>query len=250
METPGAMSGKAFMTSQPSEGPGFASLLFDRLKKVFREAAWLVGISAATMIGVLALYHPSSVQAAEVGQRQGSPTPSAGELLDQHIAEIVGKSDLPGPLAHPTLFKVPVGEHIRSIASRLEQEGIISDSQTFLVAAYYFKLQDKIKVGEYSIEARASVRDVLNMFDQGNPVDFSIAISSGLTSRQIVKMLRANTNLVGEIREIPPQAGPRHRRSPRNSPTRRGDLRTKNRRRVSETTDVFSDAALPHSRIA
>ena len=112
---------------------------------------------------------------------------------------------MPGPLTHSTLFKVPVGERVSAIASRLEQERIISDSLTFRVAAYYFKLQDKIKAGEYNIKAKASVRDVLNMFVQGNPFVFNITILTGWTSRQIVEELRANINLVGEIGEIPPE---------------------------------------------
>jgi UPF0755 protein len=87
----------------------------------------------------------------------------------------------------------------------LEQEGIISDSRTFLVTAYYGKLQDKIKAGEYTIKVKATVRDVLNMFVQGNPFVFNITILPGLTSRQIVEELRASINLVGEIREIPPE---------------------------------------------
>jgi UPF0755 protein len=119
--------------------------------------------------------------------------------------------DRPGPLSYPTVFVVPRGEGVSAIARRLEQEGVInSDSVlpgrwTFFIAARYFKVHDKIKAGEYNLKANSSIRDLLDTLVEGKSILYSISIPEGLTSQQIVERLRINTDLVGDIFEIPPE---------------------------------------------
>jgi UPF0755 protein len=111
--------------------------------------------------------------------------------------------DKPGPLGYPTVFVVPKGDGVYAIAKRLEQENIINDRWTFQIAARYFKVQDKIKAGEYNIKASASLRDILDTLVEGKSILFSISIPEGLTSYQIVERLRASPDLVGDIAELP-----------------------------------------------
>jgi UPF0755 protein len=119
--------------------------------------------------------------------------------------------DQPGPLAYPTVFVVPPareGGGVSAIARRLEQEGIIGDGiingrWTFIIASRYFRVHDKIKAGEYTIKANASLRDVLDTLVEGKSELHSIPIPEGLTSYQIVERLKANQNFVGDILEIP-----------------------------------------------
>lgn len=111
--------------------------------------------------------------------------------------------DLPGRLAYPTVFVVPRGEGVSAIARRLEQDGIINDRWTFFIASRYFKVYDKIKAGEYNIKANASLRDVLDTLVEGKSILYSISIPEGLTSHQIVERLKTDTDLFGDIREVP-----------------------------------------------
>ncbi len=114
--------------------------------------------------------------------------------------------DRAGPLAYPTVFVVPKGEGgVRAIARRLEQDGIINDRWTFIIASRYFKVHDKIKAGEFNIKANASLRDVLDVLVEGKSILYSIPIPEGLTSQQIVERLRSNPDLVGDIVDIPPE---------------------------------------------
>jgi UPF0755 protein len=113
--------------------------------------------------------------------------------------------DRPGPLSYPTVFVVPRGEGVIAIARRLEQDGIINDRWTFFIAARRFSLQDKIKAGEYTIKANASVRDVLDTLVTGKSILYSVPIPEGLTSYQIVERLKSHPDLVGDILEIPPE---------------------------------------------
>ena len=113
--------------------------------------------------------------------------------------------DVPGPLAYPTVFVVADGEGVRAIAKRLERDGIIDDRWTFIIASLYFKVNNKVKVGEYAIKVNASLRDVLDTLVEGKSILYSVTIPEGLTSYQIVERLKADTHLAGDIAEVPPE---------------------------------------------
>jgi UPF0755 protein len=111
--------------------------------------------------------------------------------------------DRPGPLNYSSVFVVPRGDGLESVARRLEKEGIIVDRWTFMIAAYYFKVHRKIKAGEYNIKAQASLRDVLDTLVEGKAILYSVTIPEGLTSYQVVERLNAHPDLVGDITEMP-----------------------------------------------
>ncbi len=113
--------------------------------------------------------------------------------------------DQAGPLNYSKVFVVAHGEGASTIARHLEQESIINDHWTFIIASRYFKVHDKIKPGEYNIKANASLRDVLDTLVEGKSILYSVAIPEGLTSYQIVEKLKANGELAGDIAEIPPE---------------------------------------------
>ncbi len=117
--------------------------------------------------------------------------------------------DRPGPTNYPTVFVVARGEGLSRIAQRLEQERIISSDSLlpgrwiFSIAALRFGVRDKIKAGEFGIKANASVRDILDVMVEGKAITHSVTIPEGLTSYQVVERLKSNTDLVGDISEIP-----------------------------------------------
>lgn len=113
--------------------------------------------------------------------------------------------DGPGPLTHSTVVTIPKGEGVNAIASRLEREGIISDRRLFVAATFYFGAQAKLKAGDYAIEARASMRDVLDTLVEGRAILYSVTIPEGFTSQQVVERLKEHPELSGEITEVPPE---------------------------------------------
>ncbi len=113
--------------------------------------------------------------------------------------------DRPGPLSYPTVFAVAKNEGVTSVARRLEQDGVINDRWTFFIASRYFKVHNKIRSGEYNIKANASLRDILDTLVEGKSVQFGVTVPEGLTSYQIVERLKANSELVGDILEMPPE---------------------------------------------
>ena len=57
--------------------------------------------------------------------------------------------------------------------------------------------------GEYSIPAGASMREILELLNQGGNVVRQVVVPEGLTSWQVVELLRAEEELSGEITEVP-----------------------------------------------
>ena len=108
-----------------------------------------------------------------------------------------------GPLAHSTVFVIPRGEGVNAIAERLERDGIINDRRIFVASVIYFKVQERLKAGEYEIRKHASMRGVLDKLVEGRAVLYKVSIPEGLTSEQIVGRLNAHKMLKGEITTIP-----------------------------------------------
>jgi UPF0755 protein len=114
--------------------------------------------------------------------------------------------DRAGPLDYPTVVVIPKGEGVRQIASRLEREGVISDRLIFIASTVlYFRVQSKLKAGEYAIKKHATMREVLDTLVDGKSILYSVSVPEGLTSYQIVKRLNANKHLKGRVRMIPPE---------------------------------------------
>jgi UPF0755 protein len=115
----------------------------------------------------------------------------------------------PGPLSVSRVIAVPKGEGRIEIATRLEDEGVISNRWTF-IASYLLKnafgeKTGDLKAGEYEFKKNASMADVLAILTQGRAILSKLTIPEGLTSLQIVERLRGEPELTGEITEIPPE---------------------------------------------
>ncbi len=116
--------------------------------------------------------------------------------------------DQPGPLATSTVFVVPKGEGVSAIAERLERDGVIDDRRVFMTSILYFmylKGQGSLKAGEYEFRKNASMRQVLDTLVEGKSLEHKVTLAEGLTSYQIVQKLMAQSELHGEITEIPPE---------------------------------------------
>jgi len=111
--------------------------------------------------------------------------------------------DSQGPLDHSTVFVIPKGEGVNTISERLERDGIISDRRIFVASVIYFKVQERLRAGEYEIRKHDSMRDVLDKLVKGRAILHKVSIPEGLTSEQIVGRLNAHKMLTGEISQIP-----------------------------------------------
>jgi UPF0755 protein len=114
----------------------------------------------------------------------------------------------PGPLASAKIVVIPRGEGAHEIATRLEREGVISDRRLFMAGYLMTRASGSaeatsLKAGDFQVSPSASVKQVLNIIIEGKTVTFRVTIPEGLTSHQIVERLNADTNLTGDITDLP-----------------------------------------------
>lgn len=105
----------------------------------------------------------------------------------------------------PRTVSIERGKSLREIAEELHERGLISSKWIFIAGVRASGLQDELKSGDYLIAPRSSMRDIMNAMVSGKAILYSVSIPEGLTSQQIVDRLNADTGLVGEIKEVPPE---------------------------------------------
>lgn len=105
-----------------------------------------------------------------------------------------------GPLDESKIVLIERGKGVNAIARKLKTEGVIEQPLLFNVIA---RLQTSLKAGEYEFPAQISMAEVIKMMEEGAVFDRKITIPEGLTSYQIVKLLKAREDLEGEIKNLP-----------------------------------------------
>ena len=110
-----------------------------------------------------------------------------------------------GPLPEPLVFEVERGEGFASVTDRLAEEGAIAHPRIFRIAARYTDQDAGVRFGEYEIPPGASMEEILRLLNKGANVVRQVVVPEGLTSWQVVELLRAREGLEGEIAEVPPE---------------------------------------------
>jgi UPF0755 protein len=96
-------------------------------------------------------------------------------------------------------FIVPSGSTLTAVAGKLEEEGIIGDSDAFLLRAKVFGGSDPIKAGEFLLPAGASPATILDTFQHGQVIRRFVTIPEGLPSIMVWERLMAEPLLTGQI---------------------------------------------------
>ena len=116
----------------------------------------------------------------------------------------------PGAVKADTNFLVERGSSLRSVAQRLEEQGLLPANQIipsdwiFRIGAYGQKKEARLKAGVYKITANASMADILTQLTEGEPLDFFVNVIPGDTSFAVAQKLNAdNPNLSGEPVPVP-----------------------------------------------
>lgn len=111
----------------------------------------------------------------------------------------VGGWYLGGPLEKDANFSVPEGAGLASIASLLEEQGIVSSSDGFRLRARVLGGFGTIKAGEFAIPAGASPSQVLDILHSGKVVRRLVTVPEGMPSILVWERLKANPLLTGEL---------------------------------------------------
>lgn len=103
------------------------------------------------------------------------------------------------PQPKQILFPIRPGTRLRALATRLTDEGLISDPYFFIALAYQQRLQDQIKAGEYALVDGMRPLDLLELFATGRSVQFPVTLIEGRTFRDAVDSLADNEVLTHEL---------------------------------------------------
>jgi UPF0755 protein len=98
-----------------------------------------------------------------------------------------------------TNFIVPSGASLTSVAAKLEDEGLISDADGFLLRAKIFGSSDPIMAGEFLLPVGASNAAILETFQSGDVIRRFVTIPEGMPSILVHERLMAEDMLTGEI---------------------------------------------------
>ena len=113
--------------------------------------------------------------------------------------------DQPGPLAEDVVLEIPRGAGLGAIAAQLVEAGIVRNRWVFY-GGVRLKGDDRgLRAGEYHFPAGVSGAGALDILTNGRAVAYSITIPEGLTSHEIVDLIEAAGDLVGEIETVPPE---------------------------------------------
>lgn len=104
-----------------------------------------------------------------------------------------------GPSETDVTLVVPEGATLTAAARDMEQSGVISSAETFLIRAKIFGSDQPIKTGEYRIPAHASNRDILNLLQSGKVVARLVTIPEGMPSILVYEKLKAEKYLSGPV---------------------------------------------------
>src|SRR5690606_22865586 len=85
-------------------------------------------------------------------------------------------------LDEDTAFVVPSGASLTSVAGKLEDEGLIASSESFLLRAKVLGSGDPIRAGEFLIPAASSPATILDTLQHGEVIRRFVTIPEGLPS--------------------------------------------------------------------
>lgn len=109
----------------------------------------------------------------------------------------------PGPLTEDAVFTVPRGASLDRVADLLAEAGVVSSASLFRIAARLDDDPRALRFGEYAVPAGASMTEVLDLLRSGRVVQYFVTVPEGLTSWEIVELLRGEPLLTGEIETLP-----------------------------------------------
>ncbi len=111
----------------------------------------------------------------------------------------------PGPLQAAQTVIIPPHTGIAGISELLADDGVIRHALAFKVAAEVTGRGGALKAGEYEFPASASAVQVIDIIASGKTVKHRLTIPEGLTSPEIVALVREAPLLTGDTGPIPPE---------------------------------------------
>lgn len=143
----------------------------------------------------------------------------------------------PGPLMSAISVIVPKGADVAEIARRLKVANVISEPLIFRLGARAEGVDGSLKAGEYRFDPGVSMQQALAMLSRGETLVRRITVPEGLTSKEVVSLVREAEGLEGEIAAVPVEGA----LLPETYTYSWGDSRSEMIRRMSATMSAALD---------
>ncbi len=108
------------------------------------------------------------------------------------------EAQVPGPLAEARVLVIPAHTGIGGIADLLAAEGVVRHQLAFELIARLSGRGTGLKAGEYEFPAAASAMQALDIIASGKTVKHRLTIPEGLTSHEVVALVRDAPALDGD----------------------------------------------------
>lgn len=103
-----------------------------------------------------------------------------------------------------TSFLIASGSSLSAVANQLEEQGLITSANGFLLRARLFGSADPIQAGEFKLTPGMDQAAILDAFQSGDVIRRFVTIPEGMPSILVHERLMAIELLTGEI-EVPPE---------------------------------------------
>ena len=110
-----------------------------------------------------------------------------------------------GPSTSDIQLVVPRGAGAEDVARLLVARGVLASPWPFLFGSRWDGTLPRFKAGEYLFAAGISARAAGDLLASGRTVQRRITFAEGLTSAQIVELLRAAEGFEGSLDAVPPE---------------------------------------------
>lgn len=159
----------------------------------------VICLAAVAAIGTL-IFLP-----AQVDRAFGPPAPGIGLFQRTYLSArlFLHSNDLTlphNPFAGGQPFKIEMGESPLSVASRLKNEGFISDAGAFRDFLVYSGQDKTIQAGDYTLSAKMSAIEIAKALQDATPTEVNFRILPGWRIEEIAEALpTSGLNIPAEV---------------------------------------------------
>jgi peptidoglycan lytic transglycosylase G len=116
---------------------------------------------------------------------------------------VYSEAEAPGPLAAQQAIVIPPRTGTAAVAELLAERGVIRQPLVFTLIARLTGRGLELKPGEYEFPAGASTMQALNIIASGKTVRHRLTIPEGLTSAEVIALVKNAPALDGELGATP-----------------------------------------------
>jgi UPF0755 protein len=105
--------------------------------------------------------------------------------------------------AGETVVVIKPGDSLWTIASRLQNDGVLQNAVLFVIGVRMRGESPLLKAGEYAFPSRVSMSDLAAILVAGRSIEHKITAAEGLTSQMIANIVNADPELSGPRQPTP-----------------------------------------------